>query len=108
MKKGKIVMTITIGLMCFVLVYVMFLQFKVVEQTDLTEIETMQEQAKNASESAKKAASSVSGGASVSNFTPSSYTATAVGSDSTHAVSLFPWKASVHNHPKPSYTYYEG
>ena len=39
------------------------------------------------SESAKKAASSVSGGASVSNFTPSSYTATAVGSDSTHAVS---------------------
>lgn len=44
MKKGKIVMTITIGLMCFVLVYVMFLQFKVVEQTDLTEIETMQEQ----------------------------------------------------------------
>ncbi len=44
MKKGKIVITITIGLICFVLVYVMFLQFKVVEQTDLTEIETMQEQ----------------------------------------------------------------
>lgn len=43
MEKGKIVMTITIGLICFVLVYVMFLQFKVVEQTDLTEIEAMQE-----------------------------------------------------------------
>lgn len=43
MNKGKIVMTVTIGLICFVLVYVMFLQFKVVEQTDLTEIEVMQE-----------------------------------------------------------------
>ena len=43
MNKGKLVMTITIGLVCFVLVYVMFLQFKVVEQTDLTEIEAMQE-----------------------------------------------------------------
>lgn len=44
MKKDKIIMTIIIGLICFVLVYVMFLQFKVVEQTDLTEIEKMQEQ----------------------------------------------------------------
>lgn len=44
MEKNKIIMTIIIGLICFVLVYVMFLQFKVVEQTDLTEIETMQEQ----------------------------------------------------------------
>lgn len=43
MDKGKLIMTITIGLICFVLVYVMFLQFKVVEQTDLTEIEAMQE-----------------------------------------------------------------
>ena len=43
MNKGKLVMTITIGLVCFVLLYVMFLQFKVVEQTDLTEIEAMQE-----------------------------------------------------------------
>lgn len=39
------------------------------------------------SESAKSAASSVSGGGEVSGFTPSSYTATAVGSDSTQAVS---------------------
>ena len=43
MKKDKIIMTIIIGLICFVLVYVMFLQFKVIEQTDLTEIKTMQE-----------------------------------------------------------------
>ncbi len=43
MNKNKIIMTIIIGLICFVLVYVMFLQFKVIEQTDLTEIKTMQE-----------------------------------------------------------------
>lgn len=43
MNKEKVIMSIIIGLICFVLVYVMFLQFKVVEQTDLTEIETMQE-----------------------------------------------------------------
>ena len=44
MKKEKLIMSIIIGLVCFVLVYVMFLQFKVVEQTDLTQIESMQEQ----------------------------------------------------------------
>lgn len=43
MKKGKITMTITIGLICFVLVYVMFLQFRVIEETDITEIENMRE-----------------------------------------------------------------
>lgn len=43
MKKGKITMTITLGMMCFVLVYVMFMQFKVVEETDITEIENMRE-----------------------------------------------------------------
>ena len=43
MKKGKITLTITIGLMCFVLVYVMFIQFKTVEETDITAIETMRE-----------------------------------------------------------------
>ncbi len=39
------------------------------------------------SESAKSAASSASGGGAVSDFTPSAYTATSVGSDSTQAVS---------------------
>ena len=43
MKKGKIVMTITIGLVCFILALVMSMQFKVVEQTDITSIETMRE-----------------------------------------------------------------
>lgn len=43
MKKGKIVMIITIGLVCFILTLVMSMQFKVVEQTDITSIETMRE-----------------------------------------------------------------
>ena len=43
MKKEKIVMAITIGISAFVLVAVIFMQFKVVEQTDLTSIETMTE-----------------------------------------------------------------
>ncbi len=43
MKKGKITMTITIGMMCFVLVYVMFLQFRVIEETNIAEIEDMRE-----------------------------------------------------------------
>ena len=34
MKKGKGVMTITIGLVCFVLAYIMFMQFKTVEETN--------------------------------------------------------------------------
>ena len=40
-KKGKIIMTITIGLSCFVLMAVMFMQFKIVNQTDITSIENM-------------------------------------------------------------------
>lgn len=36
-------MTITVGLMCFVLTYVMFMQFKLVEETDITEIENARE-----------------------------------------------------------------
>lgn len=36
-------MTVTIGLVCFVLTCVMFMQFKSVEQTNITEIENMQE-----------------------------------------------------------------
>lgn len=42
-KKEKIVMAVTIGLSCFVLVMVMFMQFKVINQTDITSIETMRE-----------------------------------------------------------------
>lgn len=44
MKKGKITMTITIGLACFVLIAVMFMQFKIIGLTDVTNIETMREE----------------------------------------------------------------
>jgi len=37
-------MTITIGLVCVVLVCVMFMQFRIVEETDITAIETMREE----------------------------------------------------------------
>ena len=43
MKEGKIAMTITIGIACFALVTVMTMQFKVVNETDIMEIENMQE-----------------------------------------------------------------
>lgn len=43
MKKGKITMTITISLACFALVMVMCMQFKIVNETDITSIETMRE-----------------------------------------------------------------
>lgn len=43
MKKGKGIITVTIGLVCFVLTYVMFIQFKTVEETNITEIETLTE-----------------------------------------------------------------
>lgn len=36
-------MTITIGLICFVLAYVMFMQFKTIEETNITQIENMRE-----------------------------------------------------------------
>ena len=42
-KKGKITMTITIGIACFALVTVMMMQFKIVNETDITSIENMQE-----------------------------------------------------------------
>lgn len=42
-KKGKITMTITVGIACFALVLVMFMQFKIVNQTDITSIENMRE-----------------------------------------------------------------
>ena len=42
-KKGKIILTISIGLTAFILVMVMFTQFKTVQETDITGIETMRE-----------------------------------------------------------------
>lgn len=36
-------MTVTIGLVCFVLAYVMFMQFRTVEETNITQIENMRE-----------------------------------------------------------------
>lgn len=42
-KKGKITMTIIIGIMCFILVYVMFMQFRVVNETDVTSLRTKRE-----------------------------------------------------------------
>lgn len=42
-KKEKIVMSVAIGIACFSLMLVMFMQFKVVKQTDITAIENMRE-----------------------------------------------------------------
>lgn len=42
-SKEKVVMAITIGIACLALMLVMFMQFKVVKQTDITAIETMKE-----------------------------------------------------------------
>ena len=42
-SKEKLVMSITVGISSFALMLVMFMQFKVVNQTNITEIETMQE-----------------------------------------------------------------
>lgn len=42
-KKGKLTMTITIAIACFVLAFVMSMQFKIVNQTDITAIENMRE-----------------------------------------------------------------
>lgn len=41
--KGKGTITIVLGLVCFILVAVMFMQFKTVSQTDITSIEMMRE-----------------------------------------------------------------
>ena len=43
MKKGKGIRTITMGLICFVLAYVMFMQFRTIEETNITQIENMRE-----------------------------------------------------------------
>ena len=43
-KKGKnIIIIITIGIACFILVMIIFMQFKVVQETDETSIDTMRE-----------------------------------------------------------------
>lgn len=44
MKKGKITLIITIAIACFVLATVMCMQFKIVNETDITSIETMREE----------------------------------------------------------------
>lgn len=44
MKKGKITVVITIAIACFALTTIMFMQFKIVNQTDITSIETMREE----------------------------------------------------------------
>ena len=36
-------MTVIIGIMCFILVYIMFMQFKVVNETDITSLRTKRE-----------------------------------------------------------------
>lgn len=41
--KGKVTLTIVLGLVCFVLAAVMFAQFKTIENTDITSIEAMRE-----------------------------------------------------------------
>ena len=42
-KKGKIIVTITIGIACFVLTMIIFMQFKIVRETDLTSIDTQKQ-----------------------------------------------------------------
>ena len=43
MKKGKNVMAVTISIVCFLLMMIVFMQFKVAKQTQETDIDTMQE-----------------------------------------------------------------
>lgn len=43
MKKGKITITIIIGIMCFILTALIFLQVKTISQTDISELELMRE-----------------------------------------------------------------
>ncbi len=43
LKKGKITMAIAISIACFALIFIMFMQFKIVNQTNITEIENMRE-----------------------------------------------------------------
>ena len=43
MKKNKLIMNITIGVMCFLLTMSIFMQFKVVEETENANLDAMQE-----------------------------------------------------------------
>lgn len=43
MDKGRITMAITLGLICFFLVVIMFIQFNTINQTDITSIKNMRE-----------------------------------------------------------------
>ncbi len=43
MKKGKATIVITIGIMCLILTAVIFIQFKTINQTDITSLENMRE-----------------------------------------------------------------
>lgn len=43
MKKGKISVAITLGIVCFLLVMIIFMQFKVVQETEEANIDLMQE-----------------------------------------------------------------
>ncbi len=43
LKKGKITITITIGIMCLILTSVIFMQVKTISQTDISELELMRE-----------------------------------------------------------------
>lgn len=43
MKKGKLTVTITIGIMCLILTMLIFMQVKTIKQTDISELELMQE-----------------------------------------------------------------
>ena len=42
-KKHKIAVSITIGVMCYILFSIMFMQFKTVENTNITSIQNMRE-----------------------------------------------------------------
>ncbi len=43
MKKGQIVMTVTIGIMCLILTALIFMQVKTISQTNISELEIMRE-----------------------------------------------------------------
>ena len=43
-RKGKVTLTITIGIACLALSIVMFMQFRLVNETDITSIENMREE----------------------------------------------------------------
>ena len=43
MKKGKMIITITIGIVCLILTMVIFIQIKTINQTNISELEIMRE-----------------------------------------------------------------